>query len=74
MLSRSICSPDNVFDRAKVQQIQDKIIKLSAVNILQNSRLTPQVHVDNEVVLSSPLGRLASNPQEHICTRRFELD
>ena len=43
-------------------------------NVEVNSFLTGQVHVDIEVVLSSPLGRLASNPQEHICTRKFELD
>jgi hypothetical protein len=43
-------------------------------NAEQNSRLTRQVLVDIEVVLSSPGGRLASNPQEQISTRKFELD
>ncbi len=49
-------------------------LEMCEANAEVNSFLTGQVHVGIELVLSSPLGRLASNPQEHICTCKFELD
>jgi hypothetical protein len=49
-------------------------LEMGDANAEVNSFLTGQVHVGIELVLSSPLGRLASNPQEHICTQvRIEL-
>ena len=51
-----------------------KVTKLGYANAEQNFRLTWQVTVDIEVVLSSILGRLASNRLEEICRSKPELD